>query len=151
MRQAPSVSLLSPVRLWLFGLSACLRACVPSCLVCCIYVLYSVSLYHHHIALYCILVCTYVGILATCILAAIGCLPLTSTRLASPRLASPNRTSSLGSTPAITRCCAHLYVIATGIHPSSIRPAPIPALGQGHPTLTPVSCLRGLCTARPSA
>lgn len=55
--------------------------------------------------------------------ACIGALPCPSPRLA---LRLANRTSSLGIIPAITRCCAHLYVIATGIHPAPSAQPSIP-------------------------
>lgn len=129
----------------------CCFSCVASCTALpCIFVsLYrTVLAYSSHVLPACLPVC-----LSVCLHCA-SCLPVLHRRPAlscpSPRLALrlANRTSSLGITPAITRCCAHLYVIATGIHSAPSAQPSIPVIGQ--------ATLRGtlsgghrLSTARP--
>lgn len=131
------------VRLRLFASAAFLA--LRLVLHCRVFLYHCIALYLHILRVFC---------LSVCLLHCASCLPVLHRRPAlacpSPRLALrlANRTSSLGITPAITRCCAHLYVIATGIHSAPSAQPSIPVIGQA----TLCGTLSGghrLSTARP--
>lgn len=136
VRRVPVLaSAASTVRLWLF-LHLLLFLCFV--LYCAVFQ-WIVSSYRC-IALY--IHCTACSVLrAFCILPGLHQRACPSPR-PRPRLA--NRTGWLGITPAITRCCVHLYVIATGIHPAPSA-QPRSRDRTGHPTCKPTRYGAYLC------